>query len=184
MNKKTLMLSLLIGLVVSTAAGLYAQEKIQVIREAQEYSNNRVAVTGNLTNDIFEVTVIARMKRTKPRIHNVIVVGPKLGRLSCETKENLVATTEEDDPFLTKRKDKGFINFGKDEKAKTSEEISESNVHRGRVTKALYMFRIPRDRIKKDKKYKLWVQIESSQRGGKYKTFKFDLENFADYFTD
>ena len=42
------------------------------------------------------------------------------------------------------------------------------------------VFKIPRDKVRKGKKYKLWVQIESLQRGGKYKTFKFDIENLAE----
>ncbi len=183
MNKKLIVL-LLAGLIVSIAMSSYAQEEgameqVQIIREAKEANKNLVAVDGYLIGeDIFELTVIARMKREKPRIHNVIVVGPGLGRLSCETKEILIATTKELDPFLTKKKDKGFINFGEDEE-KSSKIISKSNVSKGRLSKALYRFVIPRDKIKKDKKYKLWVQILSSQRGSKYKTYKFDLENFA-----
>jgi len=39
---------------------------------------------------------------------------------------------------------------------------------------------IPEDRVRKGKKYQLWIQIESLQRGGKYKTYKFDLEKFAE----
>ena len=178
--KKMLTLLLLASFIASVALPLYAQGQIRVIREAQEANKTRVAITGDLTDDIFEITVIARMKRTKPMIHNVIVVGPGLGRLSCETKETLVATTEEDVPFVTERKDKGLINFGKSEDAKTSEAISETNVHKGTATKALYTFRIPRDKVKKDKKYKLWVQVMSSQKGSEYDTFKFDLENFAE----
>jgi len=42
------------------------------------------------------------------------------------------------------------------------------------------LFDIPPDRVVDGKKYKLWVQIMSMQKGGKYKTFKFDLENLAE----
>ncbi|MBU1147297.1 MAG: hypothetical protein KKD11_03000 [Candidatus Omnitrophica bacterium] len=51
--------------------------------------------------------------------------------------------------------------------------------HRGSNFEIPYN-KIPRDRIKKDKECKLWIQIESMQRGGKRKTFKFDIENLAE----
>ncbi|MFC1621386.1 hypothetical protein ACFL2G_03680 [Candidatus Omnitrophota bacterium] len=148
----------------------YAQEeKLLTLFEAKEFEKSTVAVKAYLTDNIFEATITARMYQTKPKIHNAIVVGPKLGRLSIESKEVLLATTMEEEPYPTKRKDKGFIHFGKDKKNKKAT---------GTLTRELLVFKIPEDKVKKDKKYKLWIQTESLQRGGKYKTFKFDLENF------
>ena len=181
---KLLILLLAVSFIAPIITVSYAQEEARVIREAKEANRNLVAVEGYAMDDLFEVTVLARMKREKPRIHNAIVVGPGIGRLSCETKEVLVATTEELEPFMTKRKDKGFINFGKEEEEKSSEVVGKSNVRKGRITKAVYVFRIPREKLREDKKYKLWVQILSSQKGSKYKTYKFDLEDFAKYFAE
>lgn len=170
--KKLLILLTLIGLI---APSLRAEEenasKVQVIREAQEKQRNTVAVEGHLIGDIFEVTLIVRMRRTKPRVHNAIVVGPGIGRLSFDSKEVLLATTAEEEPFPTKKKDKAFISFSKSEKEKKST---------GRVIKQRLRFKIPVDKIKEDKKYRLWVQILSSQKGSRYTTYKFDLEDFAE----
>jgi hypothetical protein len=152
-----------------------AIEKVRILREAQEYEKSTVAVDAHLKDDILQVIIIARMDGTKPRIYNSIVVGPKLGRLSCESREVLLATVEEEEPFLTKRKDKAFISFTKGEEVKKA---------KGTLTRELFVFKIPIDRIIKGKKYELWVQIESLQKGGKYKTFKFDLENFSYHFSN
>lgn len=147
-----------------------AAEQALIIREAQEAGESYVAVEGRLVDGIFEVIVTARMANTRPKIYNVIVVGPGLGRLSCESKQALLATAAEEKPFLTKKKDKAFINLTKEE---------EFKVGKGTLTRESFTFRIPRDRILKEKKYELWVQIESMLEGGRYRTFKFALENFA-----
>jgi len=150
----------------------YAQEeKTLILFEAKEFGGNTVAVKAYLTDNILEATVTARMQKTKPKFHNAIIIGPKLGRLSIESKEVLLATAIEEEAYPTKKKDKAFIHFGKDEEDKKA---------KGTLTRELLVFKIPRDRVKKDKKYKLWIQIESMQRGGKRKTFKFDLENLAE----
>ena len=170
--KKLLILLTLISFITPS---LYAEEenanKIQVIREAQEKQRNTVAIEGSLIGNIFEVTLMVRMRRTKPRVHNAIVVGSGIGRLSFDSKEVLLATTEEEKPFPTKKKDKALISFSKNEKEKNST---------GRVIKQLLKFNIPVDKIREDKKYRLWVQILSSQKGSRYTTYKFDLEDFAD----
>ena len=47
---------------------------------------------------------------------------------------------------------------------------------------SLIYFKEYRDKIVKDKKYELWVKVESTKsgRGGKFHTFKFDLENLPE----
>jgi len=170
--KKLLILLTLIGLIVpSLRAEEENADKIRVIREAQEKQKNTVAVEGYLIDNVFEVSIIVRMYRTRPMIYNALVVGSGLGRLSCDSRKTLVATAEEEEPFLTKRKDKAFISFRKSEAVKKA---------RGTMIKELLRFDIPVDKIKEDKKYRLWVQVVSSQKGSKYKTFKFDLEDFAE----
>ena len=108
---------------------------------------------------------------SKPRIYNAIVVGPKIGRLSSETRTTLTASLEQEEPYPTLSKDKGFVNFGKGEKVKE---------HKGTLTRELIEFRLPKDKIKKGKKYSLWVQIASMKKGDKYKTFKFDLKDLPE----
>jgi len=157
---------------IGVISSSYAQEeKTLILFEAKEFGKSTVAVKAYLADNILEATITARMYQAKPKIHNAIIVGSKLGRLSIESKEVLLATAAEEEPYPTKRRDKGFIHFRKDGKEKKA---------KGTITRELLVFKIPRDKVKKDKKYKLWVQIESLQRGGKYKTFKFDLENLAE----
>ena len=154
----------------------YAQEEEQnterqlVLREAKEYRKSTVAVEAYLTDNILEAKVTARMYATKPKIHNAIIVGSRLGRLSIDSKEVLLATVEDEEPYPTSKKDRGFISFSK-KKTKQSE---------GTLTRELMIFEIPRDKVVKGKRYELWVQIMSMQKGGKYKTFKFDLEDLAE----
>jgi hypothetical protein len=167
---KTILLTALGAILVSAAD---AGEKTLVIRKAQEFQKSTVAVEAYLSDNIMETKITARMYGTKPKIYNAIIVGPGLGRLSIESKEVLLASTEEDEPYSTSRNDKGFIHFGVDGVSKTAE---------GTLTRELLLFKIPKEKIKKTGKYRLWVQITSMQQGGKYKTFKFDLENFATYF--
>ncbi|MBU3912080.1 MAG: hypothetical protein KKD90_05790, partial [Candidatus Omnitrophica bacterium] len=66
---------------------------------------------------------------------------------------------------------KGFITFGSGKKDKKA---------RGTLTRELLVFKIPQDKVIKGKKYRLWIQIMSMQEGGDYKTYKFDLKNFAE----
>ena len=143
--------------------------RLLLIREAEEFERSTVAVEGYLlTGNILEVKVTARMYGTKPKIYNAIVVGPGLGRLSIDAKEILLASTEEDEPYPTSRKDRGFISFGRDGALKSAS---------GTLTRELLLFKIPEDKIRKTGKYRLWIQIMSLQKSGKYKTFKFDLKD-------
>jgi len=151
-------------------------ERILVLREAQEFRDNTVGVDVYLTGNILEVKVVARMPRSRPNIYNAIVVGSRLGRLSPASRKTVLQTTEEEEPYpVTERG--AFISFRKKEKTKRT---------KGRLARELLFFDIPRDRIVKDKKYKLWVQIKSEQeagyrqKGGRYITFKFDLEKLPE----
>ena len=146
-------------------------EPVLIAREAQEFQKQTVAVEVYLKGNILEAKITARMYKTKPKIHNAIVVGPGLGRLSIESKTVLVQDVIDDEPYPTSKKDKGFITFGSGKENKKAE---------GTLTRELMLFDIPPDRVVDGKKYKLWVQIMSMQKGGKYKTFKFDLENLAE----
>jgi len=160
-----------------------AEEQIQevagpilVLYEAKERTKSAVAVEGYLIDDIFEVTVIAKMYGTKPLIHKVLVVGAKLGRLSPQERQTIYPKAEDQEAFYkTKDIEGGIIRLKKREKEKKLKE--------GALTKELARFKIPTDKIVENKRYQLWVKIESMQRGGVFESFKFELEDFPKFFS-
>ncbi|MDP8216710.1 MAG: hypothetical protein P9L98_05280 [Candidatus Kaelpia imicola] len=160
------------GLVLILSSLGYAQDRVLLLREAKEHRRATAAVEAYLEGNILEVKVIARMDRTKPRIYNVIVIGPKIGRLVPKMRETLYPTMEDEEPFPTK-KSGGFIRFSSKEEAKKTS---------GTLTKELLKFEIPSEKVVAGKRYQIWVKIESMQRGGDKESFKFDLEDFAGYF--
>jgi len=179
MKKRFFLITLyLFGIMSVLLSFSYAQEGTEeaierrlILREAKAYRKSTVAVEAYLIDNILEVKVTARMYNEKPNIYNAIVVGSKLGRLSSKTRETLLASVEEEEPYPTSKKDRGFIDFSKK---------SETKKAKGRLTRELIEFEIPEDKIREGKRYQLWIQIESSQKGGDYKTFKFDLEDFKE----
>lgn len=171
--RMSLSILLLMGSISAGAGPARAEEKgspqgVFVIREAKEFSKTTVGVEAYLIDNILEVKMVARMYGTKPLFYNALVVGSGLGRLSIETKDVLLQSVEEDAAFLVTKKDRAFLDYKKRKKTKKPE---------GTLTRELVRFDIPHDKVRKDKTYRLWVQVESMQRGGRYKTFKFDLKN-------
>ncbi|MGD9014779.1 MAG: hypothetical protein PVI33_01980 [Candidatus Omnitrophota bacterium] len=153
-----------------------AQGPILVLYEAKERTKSAVAVEAYLIDDIFEVTVIAKMYGTKPLIHKVLVVGPKLGRLSPHERQTVYPKAEDQEAFYkTKDIEGGIIRLKKREK--------EKKLKQGALTKELARFKIPTDKIVENKRYQLWVKIESMQRGGRFESFKFELKDFPKLFS-
>jgi hypothetical protein len=147
------------------------EEKTLLLREAKQSRKTTVAVEAYLIDKhIVEVKVIARMYAQKPRIYNVIIVGPRLGRISPLTRETLKLGLEPQEPFPTKER-KGFISFGPREKEKQP---------KGRLTQEVLKFKIPVHKLIPGKCYQLWVKIESMAKGGKIQNFKFDIPDFAE----
>ncbi|MBU1912407.1 MAG: hypothetical protein KKB22_02575 [Candidatus Omnitrophica bacterium] len=173
MKHKYLFILIIISLAISIGS-VYSEgqssEPIMVLREAKESGTNSAAVEAKLIDDIMEVKITARIYGSKPRIYNALIVGPKLGRLSIESKEVLTQTPGEEAPYPTTER-KAFISFAPSSKTKAL---------KGTLTRELVRFKIPKDRIVRGKIYKLWVQIESMQSGGSYRTFEFELKNFAE----
>ena len=152
--------------------GQETPERRLVIREGKQSRANIVAVETYLVgNDILEVTVEARMYAQKPKINDVIMVGPRLGRIHYKTRETVHATLEEEEPIpITKQG--GFIVFGKRTKTKKP---------KGTLTKELFKLKIPTDKIVPGKRYQLWVQVESkTSGGGRPLRFKFDLKDLPE----
>ena len=177
MNKRMLLYTLF-ALFVSGAGFVYAEEaqepeRILVIREAKENEfDTTVAVEVYLEGEILEATVIVRMLRTRPRIFNALVVGPKIGRISSKTKEVLDPTVEGEEPFPTKKRG-GFISFGEDEEDKKA---------KGAVIKELIKFKLPTDKIveNKKKKYELWIKAQGLQHTKRIQSFTFVLEDLPE----
>jgi len=163
---------ILITFILAVVYSGFSEDRILVLREAKEYKGSTVAVEAYLKDSVLEVKVIARMERTKPIIYNAIVIGPKIGRITPDTRQTLYPTIEDEEPFPTKEK-KGFLSFDRDVKLKEAQ---------GTLTKELIKFKIPSQKLIAGRQYQIWVSIESMQRGGDRESFKFDLDDFASYF--
>ena len=174
MRRITVLLIVFITLYTLNITQTFAQpgpEKVLVLREAAEEREGTAAVEAYLVGDILEVKVSVRIRRARPKIHNAVVVGPKLGRVSPISITQLFATTEKEEPYPTKKRG-GLISFGDD---------TEIKVVKGAVVRKLFKFKIPPEKIKPDGKYQIWVKLKeeaskTTKRVGKITSFKFDLE--------
>lgn len=141
--------------------------KSLLLRKAEQRKDTIVAVEAYIYGNILEMTVSARMHGSKPKIFNINIIGPKLGRLSPLARQMIFADAEEEDPFLTEDLEGGHIRFSK--------KIKEAKA-KGTLTKELITFKIPPDKIVLGKEYKLWIKVEGMQGATTIETFKFDLE--------
>ena len=149
------------------------QDRIPVIREAKIFRQKNVAVDAHLVKgEILEIMVEARIYSQKPRINDVLVSGPKLGKERYAARKTIVAGVDEPKPFEV-TKEHGWVVFGQRKKVRELE---------GTLTKELFKIKIPREKIVCGKKYELWVEIESQTQGGRAEKFKFSLEDFPSLF--
>jgi hypothetical protein len=147
--------------------------RIPVIREAKIYRNKNVAVDAHLVDgEVLEIMVEARIYAQKPRINDVLVSGPKLGKERYIARKTIVAGVDEPEPFEV-TKEHGWIVLGKRKKVRELE---------GTLTKELFKIKIPKEKVVCKKKYQLWVEIESKTQGGRAEKFKFKLEDFPSLF--
>ena len=166
----TLFLLLLSVCGISFSQGEEVFEKTLVLREAKQLKKTKVGIEAYLLEDILEVAVEVRMYAERPKIVMVMLTGPGIGRVYHKTKEDIPVSLEEDDPYLVTKLD-GEISFSKRTKEKKL---------RGTLTKELYKFKVPVKKIKKGKRYQLWVEVESKRKGGRIPKFKFDLEELPE----
>ncbi|MFH1622501.1 MAG: hypothetical protein ABIA97_05195 [Candidatus Omnitrophota bacterium] len=149
------------------------QGRIPVIREAKIFRNKNVAVDAHLVDgEVLEIMVEARIYAQKPRINDVLVSGPKLGKERYIARKTIVAGVDEPEPFEV-TKEHGWVVFGKRKKVRELE---------GTLTKELFKIKIPKDKVVCGKKYQLWVEIESKTEGGRAEKFKFKLKDFPSLF--
>jgi len=173
--KKKLMIVLvcIFALYLAVSYAGEAGKRKLILRQAQEVGKTSVAVEAYLAGDVLEVTAYARMYGTRPKIYNLILVGPKLGRLSAQAKRTVYPKSEEteaDLTFPTTKMDSGIISFSKKTKDKKSE---------GALTRELYGFKIPVDKIVPGKRYELRILIEGMQNTGQKVSFKFEFKDLA-----
>ena len=149
------------------ACDIIASDKVPVIREAEEKRDSSVAVEAYLIGDILEVKVSVRMPNARPKIDNVIVVGPRIGRISPDTIEQIYAGLEEEASYRTTKRS-GFISF---------EDRTTTKKLKGTVVRKSYRFKMDREKIISDGLYQLWIKIkeEGLSKKGRITPYKFDL---------
>jgi len=145
-------------------------EKKLIIREGKQVRDNIVAIEAYRIGDVLEVKVEVRMYAQRPRIKNVLIVGPKIGRISYKRKEELPLRFEEEDPYPI-TKERGILSFRRRSKVKQP---------KGTMTKELFKIDVPWDKIVEGKRYQLWVDVESKTRGQRPLKFRFDLNNLLE----
>ena len=147
-----------------------------VHREAINMQGDVVAVDLSLVGeDLLEAKVTGFMKQNRPRLENLILLGPGADRLAPATRQVLRAGLEEDPPYPTKRSGLIVMNQG------------SNQLQQGTLIREQCQYQLPfekmRDQIKKrgnKAHYEFWVYMSSSNRGGDIKRYKFDLEKLPE----
>jgi len=153
-------------------------EKRPVHREAINQQGDIVAVDLYLVGeDLLEAKVTGFMKQSRPRLENVTLQGPGVGHLAPSARQVLQAGLEEDPPYPTKRSGLLVMKQG-------SERLAQ-----GTLIRELFQYELPVEKIKNqirkrgDKvQYEFEVKMSSATRGGDFKRYKFDLEEFPELF--
>ena len=141
-------------------------------REAINIGGDIVAVDVSLVGkNLLEAKVTGFMKQTRPRLENVILMGPAVGRLAPTTRQVLRAGLEEDPPYPTKRSGLLVMNQG-------SKQLAQ-----GTLIREHFQFELPAEKIKQAiqkrggrVRYEILVTMSSANRGGDFKRYTFDLE--------
>jgi len=154
--------------------GLEVEDPNLLIREGKQIKRITVLVIGYLKEDILEVTVDVRIPNQRPKITDVLFTGPKLGKIHYRSREIIPPSVEDDEEetYPITKVDGMVMLFGKRTKEKPL---------KGRQTKELFKMRIPIDEIDPEKKYQLWVEVETkTSASARIPKFKFDLEKLAE----
>jgi len=176
--KKLFFVLMITVVLFSASTTIYAQEeeaeRVLILREGKEHRKTTVSLIAYLIDDVLEITVEARKYADKPRINNVFIKGPKLGRLAYLTKKTLYKTTDEIDPFEVTEED-GLFRFDDRKKKKKP---------KGTATRELFKLKIPKEKIQENKRYFLWVYVEGMKDGGKDERFKFELKDLYELLSE
>lgn len=143
-------------------------QRTPVLREAQDIRGSVVAVDVAVVGDHLEATVSARLQGVrKPRLQNILFVATGQGRRPPLTRQEVLATLEEEAPYPTRRS--GLIQFGG----------PQERTAKGTLVRERFEFRLP-DEIRPGGRYELWVDVEEAQYGGHPWRFKFDLDQLPE----
>lgn len=163
-------------LAASSAQEASIQEKILLLRKASQRQRTTVAVEAFLTGTVLEAKIIVSMYSAKPRIYNAVIVGPGLGRLSAQEKQVLYSTADEEDLIFPTEDMLG-------RHLRLTKAIKEKKIE-GTLSKELHRFRLPVNKIKRGKRYELWIYVESLQSSGHPEKFDFELENLPELLSE
>ena len=153
------------------------EKQVQAVhREAINIQGDIVAVDISLIGeDLLEAKVTGFMKQTRPRLENVILTGPAVGRLAPTTRQVVRAGLEQDPPYPTKRSGLLVMNQG-------SKQLAE-----GTLIRELFQYPLPVDKMKneirkkgKRAKYEFVVTMASANRGGDFTRYTFELEKLPE----
>ena len=147
-----------------------------VHREAINLQGDIVAVDISLVGEnLLEAKVTGFMKQTRPRLENVILTGPGIGRLAPTTRQVLRAGLEEDPPYPTKRSGLLVMHQG-------SKQLAEGTLIRER-----FQYELPAEKMRQviqkkggKSRYEFVVTMTSANRGGDFKRYTFDLEELPE----
>lgn len=151
------------------------KETIPVVREAVKIKEDIVAVDLSLAGEVLEAQVTGFMEQERPKLSNVLLVGPGVGRLSPTTRRTVRAGLDTEPPYPTRRSGFLVLHQGSEREAK------------GTLTREHLQFILPLQKMREtiEKKggkahYEFWVLLESATRGGKIIRFKFDLDKLPE----
>ncbi|MBD3264660.1 MAG: hypothetical protein GF375_06130 [Candidatus Omnitrophica bacterium] len=176
MLKKYILSGLILGLGFCPSFYSFCQkeeESTLIAREGKQVRRDTVAIEAYAIHNILRVNVEARMYSERPKISKVLLVGPKIGRMTYYRKEEIPINLEEKTPYLISKKGGLF----------SSRDNTEEKDPKGTLTHELFEFKVP-GKIVSGKKYELWVYIEgkNSAASSRPQRFSFNLPNFTDYF--
>ena len=158
-------------------SGERVEKQVQAVhREAINIQGDIVAVDISLVGeDLLEAKVTGFMKQTRPRLENVILTGPAVGRLAPTTRQVLRAGLEQDPPYPTKRSGLLAMNQG-------SKQLAE-----GTLIRELFQYQLPVDKMKNEIRkrgkratYEFVVTMASANRGGDFTRYTFELEKLPE----
>ena len=146
---------------------------IYILSASKEVNNVIASVDAYLFGNVMEVLIEGRITGEKPKIGNVLIVGPELGRIPCSTREFVFATLDD-----AKEKYRAITNIHGE--VATTQRTKVKRL-KGTPTTQVLKFDIPPEKILLNEKYQLWVTVETIRQGGKKPTkFKFDLDRLPE----
>jgi len=164
----------LLGVSVAGPLTVMAEDETLILKQAFEDRRAAVGVEVYLSGNILKTKVSACMENVRPMIENIIIVGPKIGRLVPKTVKQLYATLEDQETEYETYKIGGFVGSDK----------PKSKPLIGSISRKVATFEIPVEKIKKDGKYLLRVRVSAAKqaqsKAGKTTKFRFELDKLAE----